>query len=144
MWSERPTFLEGEDELALRDKFARLCAKYPTQDPYEVAAYVFKDLVDPFSRSQQACMVWLKDLEVKELIAKYKVDGNRETIATKDEASRLAWEIAQDPTAQTKDRVAALKLFGELNAMIVKAIEPGANDKERRAPPQVVFARYAD
>lgn len=145
MWSERATFYEGEDETALRDKFAQLCAKYPDQDPYEVAAFVFKDLVDPFSRSQQAAMLWLKDLEVKELIGKYRTDSVREDLASKEEAAKLAWTLANDHDVPTKERIAALKLYGEFNGMIVKVVDKTLDDlRERRGPPQIVFARYAD
>lgn len=145
MWSESATFFEDEDEAALRDRFAKLVAQYPKQDPYEIAAYVFKDLRDPYSRSQQAAMVWLKDIEFKELVRLYSADQVRADVPSKDEAAKLAWELAQDMTADKKDRIAALKLFAEINSMIVKVVDKTVDDATtRKRPPTIVFARYAD
>lgn len=145
MWNNGPTILEGEDELALRDEFARLCAKYPTQCPFEIGEYVFRNLKDPGLRGQQAAMFWIKDIEVKELIARYKsgqVEG--EPIPSKDQAALLAWSLANDPAADKKDRIAALNLFGQLNGMIVKSVEKKVDDVTRRRPPTILVARYAD
>lgn len=144
MWSEQATFYEGEDEAALRDEFARLVAKYPQQDPYQIAHHVFKKLKDPFSRSQQACMNWMADVEVLELITRYR-RGEGDGVATKEEAFKLAWAIANGTVAATKEQVAALKLFGEMQGLIVKQIDKVVDDKTtKRAAPQIVFARYAD
>lgn len=145
MWNNGPTILEGEDEAALRDSFARLVAKYPNQDVFEIGEYVFKDLKDPGLRGQQAAMIWIKDVEVKELISKYRsgqVDVSE--VPTKDQAAMLAWSLANDPAADKKDRIAALNLFGQLNGMIVKSVEKKVDDVNRRRPPTILVARYAD
>jgi hypothetical protein len=145
MWNNGPTILEGEDELALRDEFAKLVAKYPNQDPFEIGEYVFRNLKDPGLRGQQAAMFWLKDVEVKELISKYRTgQAGGEAIPTKDQAAMLAWSLANDPAADKKDRIAALNLFGQLNGMIVKSVEKKVDDSSRRRPPTILVARYAD
>lgn len=145
MWKNGPTILEGEDELALRDEFAKLVAKYPNQDPFEIGEYVFRDLKDPGLRGQQAAMFWIKDIEVKELISNYRSgQSGSEAIPSKDQAALLAWSLASDPAADKKDRIAALNLFGQLNGMIVKSVEKKIDDTGRRRPPTILVSRYAD
>jgi hypothetical protein len=144
MWSVKPTILEGEDELALRDKFAQLVAKYPAQDPFQIGEYVFRELKDPGLRGQQAAMIWIKDPEVLELISKYKTGGAVKDLPTKDDLTRAAWAIANDLTADRKDRIAAINLAGQLNGMIVKSVEKKVDDVRRRQPPVIMVARYAD
>lgn len=142
MWNARPTILEGEDETALRNEFARLVAKHPAADIFQVGEYVFQNLKDPGLRGQQAAMIWNKDLEVQELITKYRNGQDKSDLPTKEDAARLAYSIAEDLRTEQKDRLAALRLYGEFNGMIVKAIDKSITDTRRRQPPTVKFARY--
>lgn len=146
MWSAAPTILEGEDEEALKSRFIQLVASYPSHNPYEIAEHVFKDLRDPGLRSQQAAMIWLKDVEVLERIRLYRLNGGDEVrpVKSKEQLILELEVIAENDKTPIKERIAAYAQIARMQGYEIKAVEMTTNDKTERKLPQFTFARYDD
>ena len=77
----------------------------------------------------QACqctLAWKNDPDVLAEIRELNSKPMEETIASKIETCRLAWEMANDPDCPHKDRVAALRLYSEINEFITKQTKASA------------------
>jgi hypothetical protein len=145
MWNAQPVIFEDEDEEKLKADFIRLCALYPSQDIFEIASYVFRHQRDPEMRSQQAGMIWSKDIEIQERIRLARLNGGKEAAPIPDKAARLQMlqTIFEDESQAAKDRLAAARLISEIQGEIVKAVDKKI-DHGKRPPRQIVFAQYAD
>lgn len=145
MWTAKPAIFEDEDEEKLKADFIRLCALYPNQDIFEVASYVFRNQRDPELRSQQAGMIWSKDIEVQERIRQARLNGGEEPnpIDTKEDKLRKLEAIYNNEDNKLADRLKAMELHAQIQGEIVKAIDKKVDDG-RRKPRQIVFAQYAD
>lgn len=145
MWNTKPVIFEDEDEDKLKADFIRLCALYPDRDKFEIASYVFRNQVDPELRSQQAAMVWAKDIEVLERIRLAKLNGGEEPnpIDTKEDKLRKLEAIYNNEDNKLADRLKAMELHAQIQGEIVKAIDKKVDDGRKR-PRQIVFAQYAD
>lgn len=147
MWQDLaapvPIF-EDEDEQALIGEFVKLSARYPDRNPYEICEHIFKNLRDPWLRSQQAALQWSKDLEILERIRQAKINGGTEA-ANSD--PKKAWQaevyaVINDERIgpqEKKARLDGLKLIGESNSWVTKSVQKQVDDKRRHFP-QVVFA----
>lgn len=146
MWNVAPVIFEDEDEEALKADFIRLRALYPNQDQFEIARYVFRKQVDPELRSQQAAMIWSKDLEVMERIRVASLNGGEEprAIPTKEQRLQQLQAIFEDSETAVKDKVAVARLIAEIQGEIVKAVDKRITDTGRKVPRQIVFAQYDD
>lgn len=141
-------FFEDEDEEAVKSAFVEAWARYPTYSPFEIAAYIFKNMRDPVSRGNQAAMEWSTDLEVKERVRKARENGGSEPVPVDP---KVAWQneiqsVYRDdnmPSQEKKVRLEGLKLFGESNGWIIKAIDKKTEDLTRHWP-QVMIAQYAE
>lgn len=144
MWNDAPTIFDDEDEEALKADFIRLVALYPQQPIFEVAAYVFRFQRDPELRSQQAAMIWQKDIEVQERIRKARINGGEEPapIESKEDKLRKLQAIYDDETVKVPDRLKAFELHAQIQGEIVKAVDKKITDNSKRAPRQIVFAQY--
>ena len=145
MWNAQPAIFEDEDEEQLKADFIRLRALYPKQDIFEIASHVFKGQRDPELRSQQAAMIWNKDLDVLERIRIASLNGGEEpsAIETKEQKLRKLQAIYDDDEVATKDRLKAFELHAQIQGEIVKAVEKKTT-KLKKSPRQIVFAQYDD
>lgn len=146
MWNTAPVIFEDEDEEALKANFIRLCALYPNQPVFEVAAYVFRNQRDHELRSQQAAMIWQKDIEVQERIRQARLNGGEEptAIESKEEKLRKLQAIYNDSEVKVADRLKAFELHAQIQGEIVKAVDKKITDNTRKAPRQIVFAQSND
>jgi hypothetical protein len=146
MWNQPVAIFEDEDEDALKADFIRLCAVYPNQDIFEIASYVFRNQRDPLLRSQQAAMVWGKDLEVMERIRQARLNGGVEPSSIDDKETKLRKLQAfyDNEENDMKDRLAAMRLHAEMSGEIVKAIDKKVETNKVKAFPTFVIAQYAD
>lgn len=146
MWNVAPVIFEDEDEEALKADFIRLCALYPQQGTFEIAAYVFRNQRDPEMRAQQAAMIWAKDLDIQERIRQARLNGGAEAspIDTKEEKLRKLEAIYDDENVKMTDRLKAMELHAQIQGEIVKAVDKKVTDIGKRSPRQIVFAQYPD
>lgn len=114
-------WFEGEDEAALIDRFVELSALHPTRSEYDIARYIFQDLVDPEMRSMQAAQRWKRDLAIEERIRKYKLYGKTEAPPTEEQAVAAAWQIVKNPMSTDKDKLDAIKTVASILGYIKKA-----------------------
>lgn len=128
-------FYPGEDEAALITRFVELRAKYKNNyTPTEVAQYVFSGLKEP-SRAIQAAAKWDVLLEVKERIRLLELKNPEIADATKSDLISRSITLADDTRLEARDRLAAIRLAGELQGMIIKSAEvkaPGSNDNAEK------------
>lgn len=145
MWNVAPVMFEDEDEEQLKADFITYSARYPDVEPFEIGAYVFRHQRDPEMRSQQAVMIWLKDLDVKERIRLAKLNGGVEDkgVETKEDKLRKLEAIYNDADVSVSQRLKAMELHAQIQGEIVKAVEKKTEDRTKRFP-QIVFARYDD
>lgn len=145
MWNVAPLIFEDEDEAKLVADFVTFSARYPERDPFEIAAYVFRNQRDPELRAQQAAMIWLKDLEITERIRLAKLNGGAEASPVPDKAARLAMlqKIFEDDSLKAKERIDAARLIAEMSGDIVKAVDKNISHNKRQ-PRQIIFAKYDD
>jgi hypothetical protein len=146
MWNTAPVIFEDEDEEALKANFIRLCVLYSNQPVFEVAAYVFRNQRDPELRSQQAAMIWQKDIEVQERIRQARLNGGEEpaAIATKEDKLRMLEAIFTNEQNKLPERIKAIELHAQIQGEIVKAIDKKITDNSRKIPRQIVFAQSND
>lgn len=147
MWNVAPVIFEDEDEEALKADFIRLCALYPQQSTFEIAAHVFRFQRDPEMRSQQAAMIWVKDLDVQERIRLARINGGEEAkpIPTKEQRLQQLQELFEDPLTAVKDKVAVARLIAEIQGEIVKAIDKTVDNKNKPPSlPTFIIAQYKD
>lgn len=146
MWNDAPLIFEDEDEAKLLADFVTFSARYPDRNPFEIAAYVFRNQRDPELRAQQAAMIWIKDLEVLERIRLAKLNGGAEaltSVESKEVKLRKLEAIYNDATIAAKDRIKAMELHAQIQGEIVKAVDKNVTTG-RRQPRQVIYAQYDD
>lgn len=146
MWNVAPVIFEDEDEEALKANFIRLCALYPNQPVFDIASYVFRNQQDPELRSQQAAMIWQKDIEVQERIRLARLNGGEEAkpIPSKEKRLEQLQAIFESDETSVKDKLAAARLIAEIQGEIVKAVDKKITDTGRKMPRQIVFAQSND
>ena len=146
MWNAPPVIFDNEDEEKLKADFIRLCALYPEQTIFEIASYVFRNQVDPETRSQQAAQIWNKDLEVLERIRLAKLNGGTEPKPIPDKSIRLQQlqEIFESADTSAKDKIAVARLIAEMEGEIVKAVDKNVTNKSKVSLPTFVIAQYSD
>lgn len=145
MWNAQPVIFEDEDEEKLKADFIRLSALYPNQDIFEIASYVFRNQRDPEMRSQQAGMIWSKDIEVQERIRLARLNGGEEPspIDSKEDKLRKLQAFYDNEDNKLADRIKAMELHAQIQGEIIKAVDKKV-DHTKRAPRQIIFAQYAD
>jgi hypothetical protein len=116
-------FFEGENPDELRKQFVELSARWPNHTPFQVASEVFRKLRDPGLRALKAAEVWSNDLEVLEAIRQLKIKGPAVVECTEQDLIRRVLAIADDEFAEKKDRIAAIRLAGELQGLVKKSVE---------------------
>jgi hypothetical protein len=129
-WNEI-LFFPGEDAEAIKTRFVETWAKYQDRAPYEIAAYVFKDLRDPSLRQGKAAEVWAKDLDVLERVRLLVLKGPPIPDCSEMDLIRRALAVADNPNTQPKDIIAAIRVVGEFQGTLKKSSDnakPGAND----------------
>jgi len=145
MWNTAPLIFEDEDEEKLLADFVKYSAIHKDRDPFEIAAYVFRNQRDPELRAQQAAMIWAKDIDVAERIRLARLNGGAEgsVIPTKEQRMRQLQEMFEDVTLPVKERIAAQRLLSEMAGDIVKAVDKNVTTGKRQ-PRQVIYAKYDD
>ena len=143
MWEVEPVIFEDEDEESLKADFVRLRAIYPDQSIFDIASYVFRHQRDPDTRSQQAAMIWNKDIEIQERIRLARINGGEEpaAIESKEGKLRKLQAIYENELVKVSDRLKAFELHSQIQGEIVKAVDKKITDESRRAPRQIVFAQ---
>jgi hypothetical protein len=140
MWNTPVPIFEDEDEDKLISEFVKLCALYPDREPFEITAYIFKDLRDPTMRANQAALVWSKDLEILERIRLAKLHGVNETpIDSKETKLRKLEAIYNDEKLALRERLKAFELHSQLQGEIKKPSDDEDEDVKRRP----IFINYA-
>lgn len=113
----------GADELALKHEFAEALLKLPN-DPFRAACGVFgNDTV----KALEVANRWPFDLVVlqrqAELLDKF---GPEEFLPTKTDVARRIWNCGEAAT-DTKDKLAAYRLYAELRGFVPKGDAAGVN-----------------
>lgn len=94
-------------EIELKAAFAASLLREP--NPMQAALLV----VDDTAEALRMAMEWAHDPYVTQEVARLRDAGEAEALLpSKAEAAYLAWQMAKAP-GETKDRIAALKLFGD-------------------------------
>lgn len=133
-------FFPDEDEAEIKARFVEVAARFygnPNFDKYDYAKWVFRDLREPALRAMQAADYWGKDIDIQQAILnlvnyKGEIEGKAKRIA-------LLMSIAEDNSAQTKDRIAAIRVASELEGEITKAVEKKITHEDGGKPKQVQF-----
>ena len=104
------------DVSTLKKQFSMALFSVPG-NAFKAACVVFPDDI---SMACRYAVEWNNDPEVISEIERLKFESSKTkeevdlSIPSKEDALRLAWEIADSNYEQGKDRVAALKLFAEI------------------------------
>lgn len=144
MWNVAPVIFEDEDEERLIADFVTYSARYPDRDPFEIAAYVFRNQRDNELRANQAAMIWSKDLPIQERIRTARLNGGAEPSPVESKESKLKKleAIYNDDSIKTADRLKAMELHAQIQGEIVKAVDKKVtNTRPRR---QIIFAQAND
>lgn len=115
-------FFPGEDQEALKSRFVDLWARYPHISVFEIARLTFQALPDAELRAGQAATAWRNDIDVLERVRIRQITGD----AVDDSEIQLrkrALAIADDQNQRASDRIAALRLCGELQGIVKKSVE---------------------
>lgn len=121
-----PVIFEGEDELQLKLKFARIVVANPNAKL--TAGYKVFEGEANYGRAMQA-QFWMSDPIVQEEIARLR-DGDPKSMVPEQDAKveTTAWEIAEDRGAKDSDRINALKLIAEIRGMTQRGTNISLND----------------
>jgi hypothetical protein len=112
-----------------KEAFALALLNNP-DDAFKAACIVFGN---DTSAALKASTFWVNDAQVIEYQDKLIAEHGEETfLPSKHEASRVAWRMATDETRGTKDRVAALALFSELQGYITKGAKVSIDNSDNR------------
>lgn len=114
---------EGEDPVALRRRFAQLCAQHGDANPYTIAAEVFKGMPDAVIRSGIAATVWNASVEVAGMVDDFR---NRGLEAEQPTLKEWLGGLMADLQACTdpKVRLDIRKTIGEACGFIGKGASP--------------------
>ena len=115
-------FFEGEDPQALETRFVELSAIYKQHTPFEIATEVFRTLREP-TRAFKAADVWEKSVAVKERIRLLKLKGPPVVDCTESDLIRRSLAVADNDRTEPKDKIAAIRLAGELQGFVKKSID---------------------
>lgn len=129
MWNGplEPLIYDDEDADALLAKFIALCIHHKISDratarwpPEVVGDYAFKELgcKNIGMRGQQAGKIWFERLEVVEEIELGIIRGPVKVVETIEQLTNRALQIADDSAANDKDKLAAIRLAGELQEFL--------------------------
>ncbi len=116
-------FFPGEDAEALKSRFVKLCADFPGFQPIDNARKVFKGLPNPELRIETAARVWAADPKVQARIADARIKEPYKVECDQPSLIRRTLQIADDIQAEKSTRLAAIRLAGELQGLIIKAID---------------------
>jgi len=116
-------FFPGEDAEALKSRFVKLCADFPGFQPIDNARKVFEGLPNPELRIETAARVWAADPKVQARIAEARIKEPYEIDASLPALLRRTIQVADDAHAERRDKLAAIRLAGELQGLIIKAID---------------------
>jgi hypothetical protein len=118
------TFYEGESEEALKTRFVELRAKYPNRSLLEITQYIFMDLQEP-GRYLQAAERWGKLIDLDERVDQIILKGPLVPESSEGDLVRRALAIADSAYAD-KDKIAAIRLAGELQGFVKKGVDGGS------------------
>jgi hypothetical protein len=137
----------GEDEEKLKSEFIKLAAIYRGRyTHYELAQHVFKDLKEPELRAGQAGVLWAKDIDMQERIRIKIANGVDPIELSKDGLQAKILAVTEDPNLTSQDKKATLdglRLLGEMNGWIIKAIDKKVESKVSGLP-QIIIQKYAN
>lgn len=120
-WFRPVIIFDDEDEDTLKREFALLWAKYPNNTAAEIGQQLFANRVEPM-RGLQAGAVWSRELAVIAMRDDFILNGGDAEASDLPSKEQIGREIiavaraARDP----KDRLAAYRLYGEINGHIEK------------------------
>lgn len=125
-WKNTIPFYPGEDAEALKSAFVELYAVHRGVYSVEVVArQIFKDLKEP-TRYLQASVIWGNDIDVMERIRVRMLKGPPVADCSEADLIKRALQIA-DGSGQDKDRIAAIRLAGELQGFVKKSVDLKTN-----------------
>lgn len=120
-WSEL-TIFEGESADALKTRFVELSVQYPRHTALQVTQFLFKDLQEP-TRYMQAAALWGGDLELFERIRLLELKGPPVPDASESDLVRRALAIADSTMVESRDKLNAIRLAGELQGFVKKSVD---------------------
>lgn len=123
-WHQQVSVYEGEDELALREKFARLRAQHRNLTDYEIAAEVFKGLHEATARAGAASLTWPRDPGILSRVEELRRTGFVEAAnedAVKNEIQTELFALARNQELDAKDRLKAYELLLDANGLRQKS-----------------------
>jgi hypothetical protein len=121
VWYDQVVIYEGEDREALVSDFVRLSSIYHDRPAHEIAQQVFRGLYEGHARASQAALSWGNDLDIRDRIRNARRTAHVGSILpSKQERMAELIEIARDPMTMAKDRIAAYKLYSELEGELSK------------------------
>lgn len=130
--TDGPTIFEWEDEHELKLQFARILASNPSFTGQDAGYEVFPG-TDNFGRALQAARAWPHDAIVRAEIRRLRNEGVGELLSQPDgKIERIAWDIAECTATDAKDRIAALRLVGELQGKLSKGTNIQVNQDNRK------------
>lgn len=104
-------------DLEHKRRFAELILKTPG-DPFPSALAIFPDNIQ---RAMHAAMQWPNDPEVLNILSELKGDvGEMGFLPTKADLGRLVWDMANNKSIETEDRLKAAKLYAEIRGFVEK------------------------
>lgn len=122
-WNEI-LFFPGEDAEALKSRFIELCAVHKMRyTAHQVATHVFKNLRDPLLRAGRAAQVWGEDLDTQERIRVLMLKGPDVPDCTESDLIRRSLAVCDHPSTSDKDKLAAIRLAGELQGFVKKSVD---------------------
>jgi hypothetical protein len=105
---------------------------------------VFKLQKDPETRSQQAALIWSKDLEVKEAVRQARLNGDEDqTELTKESLQRKLIATTEDESLDYREKKVMIEGYlaiAEINGWKIKAIDKKTTTKRVKRP--ITIARY--
>ena len=144
MWNNTPVIFEDEDEAELKARFIDLWVRYPNEHIFTIASHVFKLQKDPETRSQQAALIWSKDLEVKEAVRQARLNGDEDqTELTKESLQRKLIATTEDESLDYREKKVMIEGYlaiAEINGWKIKAIDKKTTTKRVKRP--ITIARY--
>jgi hypothetical protein len=127
MWDTPVPIFDDEDEDEFISRFVELSAQYGDKFPAPAITWeIFKNRRDPEMRSNQAAMVWSRDLSILERIRVAKLNGGVEPkpVDTREQKLRKLEAIYNNEEMPVRERIKAI----ELHAKITGELDDGDDD----------------
>lgn len=139
-------FLPGEDQAALTSRFVELWAIHGNRFPIvELGAYVLKQagVKDNVMRGGQIAQALAADIDILERVRVLRLKGPEAPDDTEIALRRRVLKIADNEDLDAKDRIAALRLAGELQGFVKKSVDSKVSVSSESKPGDFLAALAA-